>query len=101
MANTETKITDARAGILQGLADCAAEISKLVELERTGVHADKNGISNAAVIDYLGKQITELAGELSNLIFREERPAEYAQQQAEQEQALEKWRNDPENTLPF
>jgi hypothetical protein len=97
MANTEKKITDARAEILQCLTDCAAEISKLVELERTGVHADKNGISNAGVIDYLGKQITELAGELSDLIFREERPAEYAQQQA----ALEKWRNDPENRLPF
>lgn len=64
------------------LFDRAAEVTELTELERTGIH-DKNGIDNAAAIDYLGEEITGLAGKLSKNIFREEHPAEYAQQKAE------------------
>ena len=86
----KTKISDGRAEILRALFDRAAEVTELTELERTGIH-DKNGIDNAAAIDYLGEEITGLAGK------REEHPAEYAQQKAEREQAMQKWRNDPEN----
>jgi hypothetical protein len=92
----KTKISDGRAEILRALFDRAAEVTELTELERTGTH-DKNGIFNTAAINYLGEAITGLARELSENIFREERPAEYAQQKAEREQALQKWRNDPEN----
>ena len=65
----KTKISDGRAEILRALFDRAAEVTELPELERTGIH-DKNGIDNAAAIDYLGEEITGLAGKLSGRFAR-------------------------------
>ena len=84
---TETKISDDRAKILQSLANVATAILRYVEVERAGIHAEiipgKDPIENSSLIDYLGGEAVELAGELYDCIFREEHPAEYAQRQAE------------------
>ena len=100
MTIIETKITNERAEILQSLTDRATAVLKYVELERAGIHAEiilgKCPINNTSLIDYIGGEITELAGELSENIFREERPAEYAAKQLRDKQDHERWCNDPE-----